>query len=349
MPNLLGTILIAVLEALYIIEWPITFILLQADASYLTALVIVRTAYVVGLAVLFGAIVFTTDDSPRWSTARCWAKLGSVVAILSVIALAIGALPLYAAQRYQADPMRQAVDLIKSNSTPDVANVLFDRVDTYERLAPFFPGWSQLAAMQLGGKADTFSAQKIQSFSTEKPEVWYVLDFGADQNKNQREVIDRQLSEALCKVSQEFAGSAQVSHFVNATPDGDMSRTAQFENGLQLDNVRVNHTTWGDPLCFELQWRTTRPLPTNYTIFIHVLDPNGQIVAQTDLQPGGGYAPTSSWPVGQLISDRHGLVLPPTFSPGEYHIVAGVYGPDGVRLHTTEGTDTILLSKVVVP
>src|SRR5512136_2110562 len=55
MPTFLGTVLIALLEALYVIEWPITFILLNADASYLTALVIVRTAYIVGLALLFGA------------------------------------------------------------------------------------------------------------------------------------------------------------------------------------------------------------------------------------------------------------------------------------------------------
>ena len=77
--------------------------------------------------------------------------------------------------------MRQAVELIKDRSTPDRASVLFDRVDTYERLAPFLPGWSSLAALQLGGKADAWSEQEVQSFSAEKPEVWYVLDFGADQ------------------------------------------------------------------------------------------------------------------------------------------------------------------------
>lgn len=349
LPNFLGTVLIAVLEVLYVIEWPITFILLNADPSYLTAAVVVRTAYMVGLAVFFGAVIFTDDPSPRWETVKCWGKIGSMAAVLSVIVLASAALPLYAAQRYQADTMRQAVEVIKDQSTPDRANIIFDRVDTYERLAPFMPGWSSLAALQLGGKADAWSAQKIQAFSTEKPEAWYVLDFGAEQKADQRQAIDRALSETLCKVSREFAGSAQVSRFVTTLPDRDLHDTAQFENGLQLDNVRVNLTTWGEPLCFELQWHTTRSLPTNYTVFIHVLDPNGQIVAQSDLQPGGGYAPTSSWPIGQPITDRHGLILPPAFSPGEYHIVVGLYGPDGVRLHTTEGIDAILLSKVVVP
>ena len=350
LPTFLGTVLIALLEMLYVIEWPITFILLKADASYLTALVIVRTAYMLGLALFFSAALFTADNSPRWETTKCWTKIGSMAAVLAMFVLAISALPLYAAQRYQVDPMRQAVETIQDQSTPDRANILFDRVDTSERLAPFLPGWSSLAALQLGGAADTWSAQKIQAFSAERPEMWYVLDFGAEPKKDERQAIDRTLSETLCKVSREFAGSAQVSRFVT-TPNGvDAYRrpNEQFENGLHLDRVNVNHTTWGEPLCFEMEWHTTKALPADYTVFIHVLDQNGQIVAQTDSQPGGGYAPTSSWPVETPIADRHGLILPPSvLAPGRYDIVMGLYGPDGVRLHTIDGNDTILLSKIV--
>ena len=259
LPTFLGTVLIALLEVVYVIEWPITFILLNADPGYLTAVVFVRTAYIVGLALFFGAIIFTDVPSPRWETAKCWAKLGSIAAVLSVALLALAALPLYAAQRYQADPMRQAVEVIKDQSTPDRANLIFDRVDTAERLAPFLPGWSSVAALQLGGKADDWSEQKIQAFSSEKPEAWYVLDFGAEQKADQRQAIDRKLSETLCKVSREFAGSAQVSHFVNAPPDRDLNTTATFANGLQLDRARISNTELkpGDPICLELQWSTT--------------------------------------------------------------------------------------------
>ena len=351
LPNFLGAVLIALLEALYVIEWPITFILLKADTSYLTALVIVRTACIAGLALFFGAVIFTDAGSRRWETARRWARIGSSVAALSVIALAVGALPLYAAQRYQADPMRQAVELIKDRSTPDRASVLFDRVDTYERLAPFLPGWSSLAALQLGGTADAWSEQEVQSFSAEKPEVWYVLDFGADQKQDQRQALDRKLSKALCKVSQEFAGSAQVSHFVNAPPEHDVEARAAFANGLQLDRARISNPTIqaGDPICLELQWSTARQLPADYTAFVHVLDQNGQLVAQSDLPAGGGYAPTSSWPIGQPIVDRQGVVLPPALTPGEYQIVIGLYGPDGVRLTSNTDQDAITLGTFSIP
>jgi hypothetical protein len=351
LPNFLGTVLIALLEALYVLEWPITFILLNANASYLTALVIVRVAIIVGLALFFGAAIFTDDGSPRWETVKCWAKIGSMAAVLSLIVLAVAALPLYAAQRYQADPMRQAVELIKDRSTPDRANVLFDRVDSYERLTPFLPGWSSIAALQLGGKADEWSAQEIQSFSAEKPELWYVLDFGAEQKKDQRQAIDRTLSETLCKVSREFAGSAQVSHFVNAPPVREVNIAAAYENGLQLEQARISNTAVkpGDPLCLELQWMSNAQLPADYTVFVHVLDSNGQLVAQSDLQPGGGYAPTRSWPIGRPITDRHGVVLPPTLAAGEYQIVIGLYGPDGVRLKSNDGQDAIVVGKFSIP
>jgi hypothetical protein len=350
LPSFLGTVLIALLEVVYVIEWPVTFILLNADPGYLTAVVFVRTAYIVGLALFFGAIIFTDVPSTRWETAKCWAKLGSIAAVLSVAILAFAALPLYAAQRYQADPMRQAVEVIKDQSTPDRANLIFDRVDTAERLAPFLPGWSSVAALQLGGKADEWSAQKIQPFSSEKPETWYVLDFGAEAKQDQRQAIDRKLSETLCKVSREFAGSAQVSHFVNAPPDRDLNTTATFANGLQLNRTRISNTELkpGDPICLELQWSTTRQLPTDYTVFMHVLDQNGQLVAQTDLQPGGGYAPTSGWPIGQPITDRHGVVLPQTITPGEYQIIIGLYGPDGARLTSSADEDSMTLSTVTI-
>jgi hypothetical protein len=350
LPNFLGTVLIALLEALYVIEWPVTFILLRADPRYLTALVIVRTAYIVGLALFFGAAIFKEAQSPRWEAARRWARIGSGAAVLAVLILTLGALPLYAEQRYQADPLRQAVEAIKARSTPDQASVLFDRVDTFERLAPFLPGWSSIAALQLGDQADAWSQQEIQKVSAEKPEAWYVLDFGADQKKDQRQAIERQLSETLCKVSQEFAGSAQLSHFVNAPPDRDLAATAVFDNGPQLDGARISNTnvTAGDPICLEMHWSTPQPLPADYTVFVHVLDQHGQVVAQSDLQPGGGYAPTSGWPVGRSITDRHGVVLPPVLSPGDYRIVTGLYGPDGVRLKSSTAEDAITLSQITV-
>ena len=52
--------------------------------------------------------------------------------------------------------------------------------------------------------------------------------------------------------------------------------------------------------------------------------------------------------LGQPITDRHGVVLPPTLPPGTYQIVIGLYGPDGVRLMSSTGEDAIALSTVTI-
>ncbi len=124
-----------------------------------------------------------------------------------------------------------------------------------------------------------------------------------------------------------------------------------FANGLQLDRARISNPTIqaGDPICLELQWSTARQLPADYTAFVHVLDQNGRLVAQSDLPAGGGYAPTSGWPIGQPIVDRHGVVLPPALTPGEYQIVIGLYGPDGVRLTSNTDQDAITLGTFSIP
>ena len=349
-PDLLGTLLLIILEALYVIEWPITFILLKADASYLTALIIIRTLVMLGIALYFGAMIFAEPDSPGWPRMQRWTRVGGVTALIAVIALTIGGLPLYAAQRYQADPLRNAVELIQSTSTPDRANILFDRVDTYERLTPYLQGWSTLAALQIGGAADAWDTAKIQAYAAERPELWYVLDYGADVKKDERLNIDRSLSESLCKVSTQFAGSAQVSRYIRTAPAIDLNVTAEFENGVQLKHARISATTIsvGNPLCVELQWTTTKALSANYTVFIHVLDANGQLMAQSDLQPDGGFAPTNGWQVNQVIRDRHGVILPVTLPLSTYRVVMGVYGLDGVRLKSGNSDDSVLLSELTI-
>ncbi|MBI5081981.1 MAG: hypothetical protein HZB17_11880 [Chloroflexi bacterium] len=52
-----------------------------------------------------------------------------------------------------------------------------------------------------------------------------------------------------------------------------------------------------------LHWRAMREVDTNYTTFIHVLDANGQIIAQNDAQPRNGSYPTSLWVKGEYVSD----------------------------------------------
>ena len=71
-----------------------------------------------------------------------------------------------------------------------------------------------------------------------------------------------------------------------------------------------------------------------YFVFLHVVDEQGQIVAQHDLGPGKrGKQPTTSWLPGEVVLDPVDLSLPPDLSPGLYTLRLGMYlPPAGPRL-----------------
>ncbi len=56
-----------------------------------------------------------------------------------------------------------------------------------------------------------------------------------------------------------------------------------------------------------LHWRALKETDADYTLFVHLLDANGQIVAQNDSQPRNGSYPTSMWVKGEYVSDTIAL------------------------------------------
>ena len=83
-------------------------------------------------------------------------------------------------------------------------------------------------------------------------------------------------------------------------------------------------------------------------MFIHLVDSQGNKIAQADGQPVNWSRPSSTWVVGEEIVDRHGLWLPPETLPGVYTLLVGLYNPaNGVRLSLPDGADAIGFSVAV--
>ncbi len=92
----------------------------------------------------------------------------------------------------------------------------------------------------------------------------------------------------------------------------------------------------GEPgeLLLTLYWRSAGDvIPENYSVFVHLVDEAGEIVAQADGIPVQGLRPTIGWREGEVIADSYRLTLPPELSSGAYQLYVGLYNPaDGVRL-----------------
>ena len=89
----------------------------------------------------------------------------------------------------------------------------------------------------------------------------------------------------------------------------------------------------GQDMVVDLYWQCLRRLAKDYTVFVHLVDGSGKIVAQTDDEPLGGEYPTHEWRVDEQLRDSHTLQIPDSLSAGEYQVLVGLYLPaTGERL-----------------
>jgi hypothetical protein len=104
----------------------------------------------------------------------------------------------------------------------------------------------------------------------------------------------------------------------------------------------------GDTITVTLVWRAEAETRTSYRVFLHLLDPSGKLIAQSDSVPANWTRPTTGWLPGEYVTDAHTLAIPPDAPNGNYTLFAGLYVPDGERLTTPDGDDAILLTTIAV-
>ncbi|MGC8780259.1 MAG: hypothetical protein ACP5UQ_05260 [Anaerolineae bacterium] len=101
----------------------------------------------------------------------------------------------------------------------------------------------------------------------------------------------------------------------------------------------------GATISVTVRWQALRPLARDYTVFLHLMDPNGQLQGQQDTMPHDNKLPTTLWRPGQIIADQYHATLKPGAPAGEgYRVYLGLYRwQTGERLRT--GTDDKVIIK----
>jgi hypothetical protein len=120
--------------------------------------------------------------------------------------------------------------------------------------------------------------------------------------------------------------------FVNPAP-GAAETTQHFDNGVTVSarSEAVNLDA-GDVLSFRLLWRAEAALDPDVAMFVHVLDAQGALVAQSEGDAVNGLAPAFTWAPGLEIDDAR-AVLMPLSARGTFSVVAGMYSrASGVRV-----------------
>ncbi len=89
----------------------------------------------------------------------------------------------------------------------------------------------------------------------------------------------------------------------------------------------------GQALHLTLYWQSLALVDDNYTVFTHLVDEQGQTVAQQDNQPVHDSLPTSLWGVGEVVEDEYQIPIPEKTPAGRYRLLVGMYSLDsGQRL-----------------
>jgi len=116
---------------------------------------------------------------------------------------------------------------------------------------------------------------------------------------------------------------------VYALPEGmEGEETAVFGDMIALAGYTVARQD--NSLTLTLVWRALRDGATDYTRFVHLVDPTGSQppVAQDDSFPVFNTYPTGQWVAGGVITDV--VVLDVAQVPaGDYQLLVGFYGKEG--------------------
>jgi hypothetical protein len=169
--------------------------------------------------------------------------------------------------------------------------------------------------------------------------------------------VEEWLAQHAFKASDEWYGDFRLCLY--GSP-GELSEPIPLDIQLGSDiSLRGYQTSSqsispGQILSLSLDWQALAQPDRNYKVFVQLLGPEGQLVAQRDSQPLDGFRPTSTWRPDQEITDRHGVLLPDTLPPGAYQLVAGMYdGETGQRLRVSgksvpAGADVVPLTEIQV-
>ena len=135
-------------------------------------------------------------------------------------------------------------------------------------------------------------------------------------------------------------GAVAIDFAPPQAPVDDLTRLdVRFDERIGLAGWSA-HAAADDPtmLVVDLAWESLDRVTSDYTAFVHLLDPDGTIVAQFDQPPGGADNPTAGWLPGGRTRTEFPLAGGAPAGPG-HSLRIGLYEPVSGRQLPASGSD----------
>ncbi len=286
---------------------------------------------------------------------RAWGWL--TVTLVIALAAVFMAPTIHALWNYYFDPNYARDDyrgiaqrLLQKQRQGDA--VILDSANQWEVFTYYYPDGSNVYPLPRQRPLDSAAVEaELTEITAQHPRL-FVLYWGDGEADPQR-VIESWLDAHTYKANEQWINSIRLAIYAaraQLSNEPEVKSGARFGEHITLDGYALPTPQLqpGDILQLGLFWRTDARLIDRYKVFVHVLDTNGKIIAQTDREPGGGLNPTTAWETDGLMVDRYGVLIPEDTPPGTYQVEIGLYGFDGTRLPVSEGGDALVVRPVEV-
>lgn len=281
---------------------------------------------------------------PHWRPPH-WRPLLPVVALLPALAIAYGQVRLldrvYHDPALARDDYRGIVAEIRGRARPGDA-ILLNAPNQWEVFTYYY-------GSQPGDILPVHPAPYRPTQAEAKAWVNEVLArheggrifalYWGDVESDPKRHIEAALATQAYKAGERWVTTVRLAQY-GVAPAGELPRVpvaARLGESIVLESYAVPQETYrpGDIVPLELLWRAERAIEERLKVFVHLVDADGDLRAQVDMEPQAGFAPTATWQPGDRIVDRYGLALPQDLASGTYGVLIGMYRPSGERLPIT--------------
>jgi hypothetical protein len=192
----------------------------------------------------------------------------------------------------------------------------------------FFRAVLMPVSVDLGQYAELQTGVRPQTQSLTVPALAHLEDYPYNVDMRGEAADQARLSAAIRNATQVFMAEYAPSGAVKIVEAGGLAAAqstqplATFDSRLQLMEASLD----SDRQRLTLTWKCLAPLSPDETIFVHVLDTDGQLVTQADGAPLHELYPLGECRPGEQIRDIRTIALPAgvsTIKTGVYNLATG--------------------------
>jgi hypothetical protein len=232
--------------------------------------------------------------------------------------------------------------------------IILDPYEQIEVLGRYYLGQAQPYSLEGAGVSDEAGlARRLKEVTSEHPRI--IAVFWSPRQSKWRPFVESWLNEAYYRALSDWYDGVEVVVYETSRREGECGAFCAFDvslgRGISLVQAGIvdGLARPGDIVRVFLHWRAAKAIHEDYKVFVHLLDAGDNVVAQGDSVPAGGARPTTGWEVGELVIDKHGLLLRKDLPNGTYRLIGGMYLPTtGERLRIVDGNGHVVGSQILL-